>query len=71
MQVEKANNKNYDRTMRISITDTKLISAIETALKHKNGTWLHEGQTCKIVDMVRIERTNYIELRLARAKVKL
>lgn len=60
----------YDRTMRVDISNRRLIEALSNAIKHNSGAWSLLGQQCKIIDIVRIERTDYIEVRLLREVIK-
>lgn len=60
----------YDRTMRVDLDNKKLINALFNALNLSNGEWVFDGQLCKIVDIVRIERTNKVEIRLLKKVIK-
>ena len=60
----------YDRTMRVDISNKRLIDALCYAMQFNGGFWSFESQPCKIVDIVRIEHTDYIEVRLLKEVIK-
>ena len=60
----------YNRTMRIDLGNKSMMKAINHAIEHKHDKWSLEGMPCNIVDIVRIERTNTIEIRLLQDAIK-